>query len=156
MTTNQKSLKKWINFPFFQTSLILFNLSSVGNFFWVKSERTVSRLRKWKRNFLCCAHLLHKVGTWNKEVSCRSHATTARKCTKQHDAHAKLFAVAISKTPYCHVVIQKFYYHGNVASHFSSLLSNKIACCCPLPSGKNPDRLWKKIDPFGFSQRNAP
>ena len=54
------------------------------------------------------------------------------------------------------VVIQKFCNHGNVTSRFSPLLSNKIACCCPLPSGKNPDRLrGKKIDPFGFSQRNA-
>ena len=54
------------------------------------------------------------------------------------------------------VVIQKFCNHGNVMSHFSPLLSNKIACCCPLTSGKNPDRLWKKNDSFGFSQRNAP
>ena len=54
------------------------------------------------------------------------------------------------------VVIQKFFYHGIVASHFSSLLWNKLPCCCPLPSGKNPDRLWEKNDLFGFSQRNAP
>ena len=41
------------------------------------------------------------VGMWNEEVSCHSHATTARKCTKKRDAHAKLFAIAIAKTPYC-------------------------------------------------------
>ena len=53
------------------------------------------------------------------------------------------------------VVIQKFCNHGNVTSHFSPLLSNKIACCCPLPSGINPDGC-EKNDSFGFSQRNAP
>ena len=48
------------------------------------------------------------------------------------------------------VVIQKFCNYGNTTSHFSPLLSNKIACCCPLPTGKNPDRLWNKTDPFIF------
>ena len=33
-------------FALFETSVILFNLSSVGKIFWVKSERTVSRRRK--------------------------------------------------------------------------------------------------------------
>ena len=34
-----------------------------------------------------------------------------------------LFGVAVAKTPYKVVVIQKFCYHGNVTSHFSSLLN---------------------------------
>ena len=41
---------------------ISFNLSNVGEIFWIKSERIVSKFRKRKRNFLCCAHLLHKAG----------------------------------------------------------------------------------------------
>ena len=34
-----------------------------------------------------------------------------------------LFSVAVAKTPYKVVLIQKFCYHGNVTSHFSSLLN---------------------------------
>ena len=34
-----------------------------------------------------------------------------------------LFGVAVAKTPYKVVLIQKFCYHGNVTSHFSSLLN---------------------------------
>ena len=34
-----------------------------------------------------------------------------------------LFGVAVTKTPYKVVLIQKFCYHGNVTSHFSSLLN---------------------------------
>ena len=45
--------------------LISFNLSNVGEILWVESERTVCKLRKRKRNFLCCAHLLDKVGEGN-------------------------------------------------------------------------------------------
>ena len=39
-----------------------FNFSNVGEIFWVESERTVYKIRKRKRKFLCCAHLLHKAG----------------------------------------------------------------------------------------------
>ena len=41
-------------------------MPNVGEIFWVKSERTVSKFRKRKGNFLCCAHLLHKSGAWNR------------------------------------------------------------------------------------------
>ena len=66
-----------------------FNLSNVGKIFWVKSERAVSKCRK--RKFWRCAHLLLKTGVLNEEVSCRSRATTAKKCTKKRDARAKFF-----------------------------------------------------------------
>ena len=46
----------------------------------VESERTISKSRK--RKFLCCVHLLHKAGAWNKEVSCRSRATMAENVQK--------------------------------------------------------------------------
>ena len=63
-----------------------------------------------------------------------SGLTTAKKCTKKRDAREKLlvffcqskpivcflFAVEVQKLPV--VVIQKFCYHGDVTSHFSSLL----------------------------------
>ena len=52
-------------FALFQNSLILFNtfnLSNVGETFWVQSERRVCKFRKRKTKFLCCAHLLHKAG----------------------------------------------------------------------------------------------
>ena len=42
------------------------------------------------KNFWCCVHLLHKAGALNLEVSCRSRATTAKKCTEKRDARAKL------------------------------------------------------------------
>ena len=34
---------------------ISFNLSNVGEIFWVEFERTISEFRKKKRNLLCCA-----------------------------------------------------------------------------------------------------
>ena len=37
-------------------------------------------------------HLLHKAGARNYDVSCRSRATTAKKCTKKSDARAKLLS----------------------------------------------------------------
>ena len=39
----------------------------------VECESTVSVFRK--RKFLCCVHQLHRVGAWNKEVSCRKKRT---------------------------------------------------------------------------------
>ena len=104
---------------------ISFNLSNVGEIFWIESERAICEIRKRKRNFLCCVHLLRKVG------ACRSRATTAKKCAKKSDARAKLlfyydkfiaflpFSLPspslFAKLPF--VVIQKFCYHGNVTSH---------------------------------------
>ena len=74
--------------------LISFNLSKVGEIFWVKSKRTVSKFSKRKRKFLCCAHPLHKPGAWNLKVSCRSRSTTTEKCTKKGDTRAKSFFFA--------------------------------------------------------------
>ena len=67
---------------------------------------------------------------------CYSHATTAKKFTKKRDAGAKLLfcylnlllflpfslpsALSLLKVPI--VGIQIFCYHGNITSHFSSLL----------------------------------
>ena len=45
-------------------ALFSFNLSKVGEMFWVKSERTVSKYRKTKTKTkrLCCAHLIDEAG----------------------------------------------------------------------------------------------
>ena len=111
------SLKKWICpvSNYIDLYLISFNLSNVGEIFWVKSYRTVSKFRKRKRKFLCRVHPLDKAGEWNWEVPWRSRATTAKKCTKKCDAQAKLFFCQ-SKS-----VNPKFRYHSNVTSHFSTL-----------------------------------
>ena len=101
-----------------------------------ESQRTVSKIRKRKRKFLCCVHRVHKAGARN--VSCYRRAMTATKCTKKRDARAKLLPCQskpvvflpflfsspslLVKLPL--VVIQKFCYHGNVTSHLSSLKIN--------------------------------
>ena len=139
MTTNRKFTWK-VNshcFKLHRSYSISFHLSNVGEIFWIESDRTVSEFRKRKRNFLCCVHLLRKVG------ACHSRATTAKKYAKKRDARAKLLfyyykfiaflpfslpsTSLLAKLPF--VVIQKFCYHGNVTSHFSSLLDAGQACC---------------------------
>ena len=48
-------------FKLHRAYLISFNLSNVGEIFWVKSERTLSKV--WKKNtFLCLVHRFHKSG----------------------------------------------------------------------------------------------
>ena len=42
--------------------------------------------QKRKRKFLYCVHLVHEAGSWNYEVSYRSHVTMAKKL----DVRAKL------------------------------------------------------------------
>ena len=63
----------------------------------------------------------------DEEVSRCGHATTAKKRTKKRDSRAECKAMPLPasflKLPI--VVIQKFCYHGNVKSHFSSLLQRK-------------------------------
>ena len=125
MTTPKRHLKSgFVLFQNHRSYLILFTLSNVGEIFWVEPKRTVRKFRKRKTKLLCCAHLLHKAG----EVSRRSRATTAKKCTKKRDARAKMFFCCspspLQKLPI--VVIQKFCYHGNVTSHFSSLLAKQL------------------------------
>ena len=63
----KKSLKK-VNLHCFKlrrSCSISFYLSIVGEIFWFESERTVSKIRKRRRKFLRCAHLLLIVGTLN-------------------------------------------------------------------------------------------
>ena len=127
MTTDRKFTLK-VNshcFKLHRSYSISFHLSNVGEIFWIESERTICEFRKRKRNFLCCVHLIRKVG------ACRSCAAIAKKCAKKLDAGAKLlfycykfiafFAVlvavafVVAQAPF--VLIQTFWYHGNVTSH---------------------------------------
>ena len=113
-------------FALFQTSSILlisFNSSNVGEIFWVKSERTLSKFRKTKTKFLCCAHLLHERALEIRKFHVAVvQLTTAKKCTKMRDGRGKMCG-KMEKLPI--FVTQKVCYHGNVTSHFSSLF-------CPL------------------------
>ena len=127
-----------------------FNLSNVGEIFWIESER------KRKRNFLCRVHLLRKAGSVKLEVSCRSRAMMAVKCAKKRHALEQLLFANINLLPFLpfsspspslltklpFVVIQKFLYHGNVTSYFSSLLTtlNKSLRATP-PSTETNFRL---------------
>ena len=132
------SLKKWIRSVSNFDDLINFHsiCQMLAKLSGVKSERTVSKFRKRKREFLHCVRLLRIAGAWNREVSRRSPAMTAKKRTKKRDARAQLLfcwcksvafflfslpsPASLLKLPI--VVIQKFCYHGNVTSRFSSLL----------------------------------
>ena len=70
---------------------IPFNVSIVRDISGVESEGTVPKFTKTKRIiFLSCGHLLYKAGAWNEDVSCRSRATTAKKCAKKRDTRANL------------------------------------------------------------------
>ena len=132
MTTNRKHHLK-SEFALFQTSTVIsfkFHLicQMLAKFSGVKSEKTVSKFRKRKRQFLRCARLLRKAGAWNREVSRRSRATTAKRRTKQRDARAQLLFCWYKPMAFFHfslpslasllkLPIQKFCYHGNVTSH---------------------------------------
>ena len=85
MTTKRKRHLK-SKFALIQTSSILLHFiwicKILAKLYGVESERTLSQFGKKKRKFLCWVHQLHKAGAWNKEVSSRRLATTAKKCTK--------------------------------------------------------------------------
>ena len=122
----------------FQTSSILFSFSEMWAkyIFWIESERTVSEFRKRKRNFLCCVHLLRKVGTWNFHVAVVQRWPKNVQKSVMHvqsccftNINLLLFLPfslllpspsLLPKLPF--VVIQKFCFHGNVTSPFTSLL----------------------------------
>ena len=106
MTTNQNVTQKLDSncFKLHRSYLISFNLSNVGEIFWVESERK----KKGKENF-CVVHTCSiERASEIRKFSCRSRATRAKKCTKMRDARAKLFFYktkpiaffAVAKTPF--------------------------------------------------------
>ena len=65
-------LKNWSKFALFQTSSILFNsfhliCQMLAKFSGFNSKGPYLSLKKLKRNFLCCAHLLRTAGAWNRK-----------------------------------------------------------------------------------------
>ena len=111
---------------------ISFNLSNLGKIFWTESERTISELRKRKRNFLCYVHLLREVRKFHVTVMQQSlknvqkNVMHVRSCCFTN-INLLLFLPfslpslsSFPKLPF--VVIKKFCYHGNVTSHFSLFL----------------------------------
>ena len=78
----KRHLKNKFNIPPRSIRQVLSNLSGV------EIIKNVLKYRKRKRKSLSCVHLLHK--TWNKALSRRSRAVTAKKCTITRDARAKL------------------------------------------------------------------
>ena len=88
-----KSIRTISNF----TDLIQFHLIwQILAKFSLGPYLSLTKFRKRKRQFLCCVHLLHKAGSWNKEISCRRGAMMAKKCTKSRDSRAKLLLVNMS------------------------------------------------------------
>ena len=83
MTTNRKrNLKS--DFALFKASSILLNVT-----LFVKCWRNFLELKP-KGLYLSLEKENFSVLLRNLEVSCRSRATTAKKCTKERDARAKL------------------------------------------------------------------
>ena len=74
----------------------------LANFSGVKSERTISKFRKRERKLLCSFKPEHENRT---SVSCRGHAMTAKKCTENCDAHAKLLNCLYKSVPFFAVLV---------------------------------------------------
>ena len=120
-------------FKLHRSYLVSFNLSNVGEIFWVKSKRT---LEKEKENF--CVVLTYSMER-AREIR-KFHVAVVQQRLRNVQKSVKhvkscfffcaninlnllfffLFAVEVQKLPV--VVIQKFCYHGDATSHFSSLL----------------------------------
>ena len=83
----------------------------LAKFSGLNSKGPYLRLEKQKENFgvVLTYSINRRPGEWNYEVSCRSRATAANKCTKKRDPRAKLFfhqskAIAfllLQKNPFC-------------------------------------------------------
>ena len=97
---------------------ISFNLSNVGEIVWVKSERTVCKFRKKKKNFVLCSPT-----PWGGHVKLGSFMSRSSNLILPIET---FFFFSVRR--YCCknsipiVAIQKFCYHGYMMSHFSFLL----------------------------------
>ena len=135
--------------------LISFNLSNVGENFWVKSERTLSKFRKRKRNFLRCAHLLNKAAREIRKFHVAVVQQRLRNVQKSvMHVQSCFFGQSKPVSFYCSpspslklpmVVIKKFWYHSNVTSHFTSLLCAEVITYCLLTHTQtSPVELWRR------------
>ena len=119
-------------FKLHRSYLISFNLSNFGEIFWIESEKTVSKLRKKKRKFLCCVHPLdlEEGGEIKKFHVAVVQQRPRNDVQKKRDARAScsitnlnLLLFCCCRAPYC---CDPETYHSNVTSHFSSLFSLKV------------------------------
>ena len=125
MTTNQNATQKVDSncFKLHRSYLISFNLSNVGEIIWIESERK----KKGKRKLLCGAHLLYKLGSFHVAVV-QQGLRNVQKCVMyvQSCSFTKLnLLLFLLLRKLRLVVIQKFCYHSNETSHFSSLFLSK-------------------------------
>ena len=118
-------------FKLHRAYLISFNLSNVGEIFWVKSERTLSKV--WKKihfyvvftdsiNRACEIRKFHVAARQQPLRNAQKSVMHVQSCSFAN-LNPSLFAVRrrrCKKLPV--VVIHKFCYHGNVTSHFSYTL----------------------------------
>ena len=118
-------------FKLHRAYLISFNLSNVGEIFWVTSQRTLSKV--WKKIHFCVlftdfinrAREIRKFHVAVRQQRSRNVQKSVMLVQSCSFANLNLLLFAVrrrrcKKQPV--VVIHKFCYHGNVTSHFSSLL----------------------------------
>ena len=135
MTTNQKIHLKSKLALFHRSYLISFNLSNVGEFSGVESERTVSEFRERKGNVYVVFSYSVKRAREIRNVHVAVVQRWLNLCKKAWCTCKVVFLVNINLLLFCRSrcrrrrrclsslsVIQKFCYHDNVTSHFSSLL----------------------------------
>ena len=99
MTTNRETSFKTVSY-FIDLGYFQLICQMLAKFSGVKSERTVFKFRKNNKK-ICCVHLVYKVNAWNWEVSRRSRATSAKKCTKKRDARAKFLLCYLNLLLFC-------------------------------------------------------
>ena len=121
-------------FKLHRSYLISFNSSNVGEIFWLNPKGPYVSLGKENQNF--CFVLTYSI-KWAREIR-KFHVAVVQQWTRNvqnsvmhvqrcffYFANLSLLFVCCSPSPLQKLsiaVIQKFCYHGNVTSHFSSLL----------------------------------
>ena len=147
-------------FKLHRAYLISSTLSNVGEIFWVKSERTLSKV--W-RNIHFCVVFTDSINR-TREIR-RFHVAVAQQRLRVMHvqscslANLNLLLFCCSPSPLQKlpiVVIHKFRYHGNMSSHLSSLLRavEKLACSKRSDTGERCG--VKKAMKSGGGLRTAP
>ena len=92
------------------------NLSIVGEIFWsLFRENRIYVSKTEKENFVLCS-FTPKSGRRKLEISCRSRATTAKKCTETRDARAKLIFCQSTPIGYFFAVRRRRYKNSPLLS----------------------------------------
>ena len=127
MTKKQKFTWKEIShrFKLHRSYSISFNLSKVGEIFWVKSEKTESKFRKNENENFCV--VFTNSMKWARETR-KFHVAVMQRwlksvmhvqsCRFAYEFFAFSLPSPSSLLKFRIVMIQTFCYHGNVTSHF--------------------------------------